>query len=136
MEPEESSSNHKVISPAHLDDVRGRSMEAPALQRGRIMAPRNLPLRVASTTLALGTLWVTSDSVFASDENTTAAPPGGQKCEVAVVNPVSGYAECVKPRGAPVDQPPSRPAPTPEGCQRHVDLDLEECRQKQPKSRE
>jgi hypothetical protein len=79
MEPEESSSNDEVISPAHLDDVRGRSMEAPALQRGRIMAPRNLPLSVASTTLALGTLWVTSDSVFASDENTTAAPPGGQR---------------------------------------------------------
>jgi hypothetical protein len=31
-------------------------------------------------------------------------------CKVAVVNPVSGHAECVLPRGAPVDPPPPRPA--------------------------
>jgi hypothetical protein len=35
-----------------------------------------------------------------------AAPP---KCEVAIVSPVSGNAECVRPRGAPVDPPPPRP---------------------------
>jgi hypothetical protein len=31
-------------------------------------------------------------------------------CEVAIVNPVSGHAECVRPLGAPVDPPPPRPA--------------------------
>lgn len=31
-------------------------------------------------------------------------------CQEAVVNPVSGYAECVRPPGAPVDPPPPRPA--------------------------
>lgn len=31
-------------------------------------------------------------------------------CKEAVVNPVSGYAECVQPPGAPVDPPPPRPA--------------------------
>jgi hypothetical protein len=31
-------------------------------------------------------------------------------CKVAIVNPVSGHAECVQPLGAPVDQPPPRPA--------------------------
>jgi hypothetical protein len=30
-------------------------------------------------------------------------------CEEAVVSPVSGYAECVRPRGAPVAPPPPRP---------------------------
>jgi hypothetical protein len=30
-------------------------------------------------------------------------------CQEAVVSPVSGYAECVKPRGAPVAPPPKRP---------------------------
>jgi hypothetical protein len=40
-----------------------------------------------------------------------AAPP---KCEEALVSPVSGYAVCVKPPGAPVDPPPPRPqAPQP-----------------------
>jgi hypothetical protein len=30
-------------------------------------------------------------------------------CKEAIVNPVSGYAECVRPLGAPVDPPPPRP---------------------------
>jgi hypothetical protein len=30
-------------------------------------------------------------------------------CEEAIVNPISGYAECVRPPGAPVDPPPARP---------------------------
>ncbi len=69
---------------------------------------------------------------LAGDETTPDTAPGSKKCEVAVVNPVSGYAECVKPRGAPVDQPPPRPAPTPDECLKHPDLDLEACKQKQP----
>lgn len=31
-------------------------------------------------------------------------------CEEAIVNPVSGHAECVRPLGAPVDAPPPRPS--------------------------
>jgi hypothetical protein len=31
-------------------------------------------------------------------------------CQEAIVNPVSGHAECVRPLGAPVDPPPPRPA--------------------------
>lgn len=37
-------------------------------------------------------------------EQATAQP----MCKVADVNPVSGHAECVDPRGAPVDPPPPR----------------------------
>jgi len=38
---------------------------------------------------------------------TPAAPPA--LCKEAMVNPVSGHAECVRPLGAPVDPPPPRP---------------------------
>ena len=69
---------------------------------------------------------------FAGDESNQGTKPASPKCEVAVVNPVSGYAECVKPRGAPVEQPPPRPPPTREECLKHPDLDLEACRQTQP----
>jgi hypothetical protein len=34
---------------------------------------------------------------------------GEPQCKEAVVNPVSGFAECVNPRGAPVPSPPPRP---------------------------
>ncbi len=37
------------------------------------------------------------------------ATPPPPKCEEALVSPVSGYAVCVKPPGAPVDPPPPRP---------------------------
>jgi hypothetical protein len=37
-------------------------------------------------------------------EESGAAP----SCKTAVVNPVSGFAECVDPRGAPVEAPPPR----------------------------
>jgi Protein of unknown function (DUF2380) len=39
---------------------------------------------------------------------TTAAPAA--LCKEAIVNPVSGYAECVQPPGAPVDPAPRRPS--------------------------
>ncbi len=37
------------------------------------------------------------------------AQPARAICQEAVVSPVSGYAECVKPRGAAVAPPPKRP---------------------------
>jgi hypothetical protein len=48
-------------------------------------------------------------------------------CKMAIVNPVSGNAECVEPRGAAVDPPPLRPAPTEAACSRHGDVTVEEC---------
>ena len=33
------------------------------------------------------------------------------KCEEAEVNPVTGHAQCVRPRGAPVDPPPQSAVP-------------------------
>ncbi len=41
------------------------------------------------------------------------APGPSAVCLEAVVSPVSGFAECVNPRGAPVAPPPPRPQPPP-----------------------
>ncbi len=83
---------------------------------------------ILATTCAIGFCIFSMDVAFAGDESVPSTGAGSNKCEVAVVNPVSGYAECVKPRGAPVDQPPPRPPPTPDECLKHADLDLESCR--------
>jgi hypothetical protein len=77
---------------------------------------------------ASGLLW----GLACADEPTTKPPPNSARCEVAVVSPVSGFAECVKPRGAPVDLPPPRPPPTKADCAKHADLHLPECNQTQP----
>jgi hypothetical protein len=50
----------------------------------------------------------------AMSDPATAQPDGKTRkatphCEVAMVSPVSGHAECVKPPGAPVAPPPKRP---------------------------
>ena len=71
-------------------------------------------------------LLLATDVAAAGDDAGKVAAP---RCEIAVVNPVSNFAECVKPRGVPVDPPPKRATPTQEECQRHPDLDVEECRQ-------
>ena len=48
--------------------------------------------------------------VALSSETPEVKPPGlAALCEEAVVNPISGYAECVRPPGAPVEPPPPRP---------------------------
>jgi hypothetical protein len=58
--------------------------------------------------IALGvTLWLPL-AAYAADEpvppaEAQAAPP---KCLEAVVNPVTGFAICTNPRGAPVEPPP------------------------------
>jgi Protein of unknown function (DUF2380) len=44
-----------------------------------------------------------------SNETPEVKPSVPALCEEAVVNPVSGYAECVHPLGAPVDPAPPRP---------------------------
>jgi hypothetical protein len=41
--------------------------------------------------------------------STSAPTTSTAKCREAVVSPVSGFAECVNPRGAPVAPPPKRP---------------------------
>jgi hypothetical protein len=48
-------------------------------------------------------------SVAFSGDTPEARPPATAVCEEAIVNPVSGHAECVRPLGAPVDPPPPRP---------------------------
>ena len=64
---------------------------------------------IACWALAQFTLWTGIAIARAADapEAPSAKPPA--LCKEAIVNPVSGYAECVRPLGAPVDPPPPRP---------------------------
>jgi hypothetical protein len=47
-------------------------------------------------------------SAPASAESSDGKAPA--KCEIAEVNPVTGYVGCIKPLGAPVDPPPAEAA--------------------------
>jgi hypothetical protein len=55
---------------------------------------------------ALTAATLTAQSGIASSSDASGSAP----CKLAMVNPVSGHAECVQPPGAPVDPPPPRPA--------------------------
>jgi hypothetical protein len=57
----------------------------------------------------LGVLSLAVAAAEAPGAATAAPPPAPAKCREALVNPVSGFAQCVKPRGAPVAPPPKRP---------------------------
>ncbi|HEX3846845.1 MAG TPA: hypothetical protein VHV81_05645 [Steroidobacteraceae bacterium] len=81
-------------------------------------------MKTAYAVLLLGVFgWL-----YAAAEDASPSAPPPPRCEVAVVNPVSGFAECVKPRGAKADPPPPRPPPTPQECRDHRELNSEECR--------
>lgn len=58
--------------------------------------------------VALGvTMWlpmVAQSAETSSQSAETSATPA--KCLEAAVNPVTGYAVCINPRGAPVEAPP------------------------------
>ena len=53
-------------------------------------------------TMCLPTVAQSAEESAESEEK--AAPPA--KCLEAAVNPVTGFAFCINPRGAPVDPPP------------------------------
>jgi hypothetical protein len=50
-----------------------------------------------------------SGIAFSGDSPDTKLAAPNALCKEAIVNPVSGHAECVRPLGAPVDPPPPRP---------------------------
>ena len=64
---------------------------------------------------ACGVLWFAVATAQAPNPATplpaspTAPTTPTAMCREAVVSPVSGFAECVDPRGAPVAPPPKRP---------------------------
>lgn len=49
-----------------------------------------------------------ADTIAAQETQPTA---GSAKCKEAEVNPVTGHAECIRPRGAAVDPPPQSAVP-------------------------
>ena len=59
--------------------------------------------------LAACTLSMSIASAFPGTAPETQSPPPAL-CKEAIVNPVSGHAECVRPLGAPVAAPPTRPS--------------------------
>jgi hypothetical protein len=72
------------------------------------------PLLAALIAVSLGAF-----RLAAADPPAASAPPAppaavrtpvAPTCLEAIVSPVSGFAECVNPRGAPVAAPPPRPA--------------------------
>ena len=54
--------------------------------------------------------WASGVRMLMKHQVLAAVPPPAPLCKVATVNPVSGYAECVEPLGAPVPPPPPRPS--------------------------
>jgi hypothetical protein len=71
---------------------------------------RELRITAIASLVLLGTAISGSAGAALSSETPEArAPAAAVLCKEAVVNPVSGYAECVRPPGAPVAPPPPRP---------------------------
>jgi hypothetical protein len=70
---------------------------------------RQQPTIIASWTLTVCTFAM---SIAIARPNDGPQTPSGTAavCEEAMVSPVSGHAECVRPLGAPVDPPPPRPS--------------------------
>lgn len=66
--------------------------------------------RNARALLALLVLAAPAGAVPA-DPPQSPSPPQPPACREAVVSPVSGHAECVAPRGAPVEQPQRKDLP-------------------------
>jgi hypothetical protein len=71
---------------------------------------RELRITAIASLMLLGAANSGSAGAALSSETPEArAPAAAVLCKEAVVNPVSGYAECVRPPGAPVAPPPPRP---------------------------
>lgn len=68
-----------------------------------------LRARIARAVLVLAVTCVMAAACSRMDRHADRGPPAAPTCKEAVVNPVSGYASCVDPLGAPVDPPPKRP---------------------------
>jgi Protein of unknown function (DUF2380) len=72
---------------------------------------RELRITAIASLVLLGTAISGSAGAALSSETSEArAPAPAVLCKEAVVNPVSGYAECVRPAGVPVAPPPPRPS--------------------------
>ena len=64
---------------------------------------------IASLMLLGAAISGSAGAALSSETPEARAPAAAVLCKEAVVNPVSGYAECVRPPGAPVAPPPPRP---------------------------
>jgi hypothetical protein len=89
-------------------------------------AKSRMPQRFSYALLAgIGGSLLIGESAGCVMSRAAVQPPTPSNCEAAVVSPVTGYAECVHPRGASVDPPPPRPD---EPCSEIAKRDTEEAR--------
>ena len=65
---------------------------------------------IASMVLLSTAISGRAGAALSSETPEARAPAPVVPCKEAVVNPISGHAECVRPPGAPVDPPPPRPS--------------------------
>jgi Protein of unknown function (DUF2380) len=72
------------------------------------MQELNITAIVCSTVL-VAAIAVPSGIALSREPAEVKPPAGAALCEEAIVNPISGYAECVRPPGVVVDPPPPRP---------------------------
>jgi hypothetical protein len=72
---------------------------------------RELRITAIASLVLLGTaISGSAGAALCSETSEARAPSSAVLCKEAVVNPVSGYAECVRPAGVPVAPPPPRPS--------------------------
>jgi len=72
---------------------------------------RELRITAIASLMLLGTaISGRAGAALAGETPEASAPASAVLCKEAVVNPVSGHAECVRPPGAPVAPPPPRPS--------------------------
>jgi hypothetical protein len=70
---------------------------------------------IRKTRIAILVCWASAATMLSAHSGSAsstdiAAADHSAVCKEAIVNPVSGHAECVRPLGAAVDPPPPRPA--------------------------
>jgi hypothetical protein len=72
---------------------------------------RELRITAIASLVLLGTaISGGAGAALPSETSEARAPAPAGLCKEAVVNPVSGHAECVRPAGVPVAPPPPRPS--------------------------
>ena len=72
---------------------------------------RELRVTAIASLVLLGTaISGSAGAALSSEASEARAPATAALCKEAVVNPISGHAECVRPPGAPVAPPPPRPS--------------------------
>ncbi|MHB8721996.1 MAG: DUF2380 domain-containing protein [Steroidobacteraceae bacterium] len=80
------------------------------VERSDVVQKFNITALVCVTVLGAAMFGRSGIALSGETPEVAKPPASGVLCEAAVVNPISGHAECVRPPGAPVGPAPPRPA--------------------------